>query len=177
MPIRIDERTEDDLLAIAQLNALFPLFLTRALLPQLRRAAQSGPVQVLFIGSLASDTPPPRLPMYSASKNFLKALARGLDDDEQFFGTPTGVHFTYLTVGGVHSDNSPAPIQPSLVVPTSARFAWSVVESIGCGRRVMTPYVVHAVRHWLIQMPGERAVDQNMAQMMQGQIALAAKEK
>ncbi|KAI1795279.1 NAD(P)-binding protein [Ganoderma leucocontextum] len=173
---RIDERTEEYLLGVVHSNALFALFLTRALLPQLRRAAQSGPVQVLFVGSFAGDVGPPRLPMCAASKGFLRALARGLDNDELFFGVPTGVRFAYLAVGAVHSDNHPAPMPPSLAVPTSARFAWWLVESIGCGRRRFAPYLVHAMQ-WLMQMSGDRAVDQGMAQRMQELMMEAEKGK
>ncbi|PIL26440.1 hypothetical protein GSI_12198 [Ganoderma sinense ZZ0214-1] len=174
---RIDERTEEHLLGVVHSNALFALFLTRALLPQLRRAAQSGPVQVLVVGSFAGDVGPPRLPLYAAAKGFLKALTRGLDNDELFFGTPTGVRFMYLSVGAVHSDNHPAPMQPSLGVPTSARFAWWLVESIGCGRRNVVPYLVHAVQYWLMQKSGNRVVDRGMAQKMKELMAQAAKRK
>ncbi|KAM5539656.1 hypothetical protein V8D89_006765 [Ganoderma adspersum] len=174
---RIDERTEEYLLSVVHSNALFALFLTRALLPQLRRAAQSGPVQVLFVGSFAGDICPPRLPMYAASKGFLKALTGGLANDELLLGAPTAVQFTYLSVGAVHSDNHRAPMPPSLAVPTSTRFAWWLVQSIGCGRRTAVPYFVHAVQYWLMQKSGERVVDEGMAKKIHGLMEQAAKRK
>lgn len=115
--------------------------------------------------------------MYAASKGFLEALARGLDNNELFFGAPTRVRFTYLMVGMVHSDNHAAPMALSLTVPTSAKFAWYLVESIGCGRRMTTPYLVHGIQYWLMRMSGERAVDEGMAQRMQVFMAQAAKAK
>ncbi|KAM5534142.1 hypothetical protein V8D89_012162 [Ganoderma adspersum] len=130
---RIDGRTEEYLLGVVHATALFALLLTRALLPTLRRATPSGPVEVLFVGSLASEIPPPCLPTYGAAKAFLKALARGLDNDEVLLGTTTRVRFAYLIVGVVHSAHHPTPSPLSVWVPTSPRFAWSVVESIGCG--------------------------------------------
>ena len=158
-------------------NAFFSLLLTRALLPQLRRAAQSGPVHVLFVGSVAGDIAPPRLQLYAASKGFLQALVRGLDNDEAHFGKPTGVRFTYLAVGAVHSDNHEAPILPSLTVPTSARFGRAVVESIGCGRRRIAPYYVHAMQSWSVGVMGETLVDMMSAQEMELLIKQAAKGK
>nr|VWO94143.1 3-oxoacyl-reductase [Ganoderma boninense] len=175
---RIDERPEEYLLGVVRSNAFFALFLTRALLPQLRRACHSGPVQVLLVGSFACDVGPPRLPMYAASKGFLRALARALSNDERFFGVggvPSRVQFTYLSVGAVHSANHPAPMPPSLAVPTSARFAWWLVETVGCGRRHVVPYLVHALQYGLMRMSGERAVDEGMAERMRVLMERAAK--
>ncbi|KAI1797399.1 NAD(P)-binding protein [Ganoderma leucocontextum] len=143
-----DESTEEHILSEVHMNALFSLFLTRVLLPQLRRAARAGPL------------------CRFASKGFLQSLARGLDND-----APTGLRFTYLAVGAVHSDNRPSSTPPSLTVPTSVRFAWSVVESIGYGRRRIVPYIVHAVQFC------DRAVDLIQARTMQSLIARSAKRK
>ena len=158
-------------------NSFFSLFLTRALLPQLRRTARSGPVQVLFVGSIAGDISPPRLPIYAASKGFLQSLTRGLDNDELFFDGPTGVRFSYLAVGAVHSDNHDAPIPTSVSVPTSARFARALVDTIGCGRRRVAPFWVHAAQSWSVGLIGERVADSISAQEMQVLIARAEKGK
>lgn len=174
---RIDGRTEEYLAGVVRKNAFFSLFLTRALLPQLRRCAKSGPVQVLFVGSVAGDIAPARLPLYAASKGFLQALTRGLDNDEQFFGKPTGVRFTYLAVGAVHSDNHDAPMPPSLTVPTSQRFARAVVESVGCGRRRIAPYYIHAVQSWSVGVMGHWVVDSMSAKEMESLIGQAEKGK
>ncbi|EJF56519.1 NAD(P)-binding protein, partial [Dichomitus squalens LYAD-421 SS1] len=177
---RIDGRSEDYILGVVNKNSFFSLFLTRALLPQLRRAAQSGPVQVFFVGSLAGDIAPVRLPIYAASKGFLESLARGLDNDEQFLGVddrPTGVRFGYLSVGAVHSDNHDAPMPPSLTTPTSARFARALVDAMGCGRRRVAPYWMHAVLSWLVELGPESVADAASAQEMRGLIARAEKDR
>ena len=174
---RIDGRTEEYHLGVTHATALFALFLTRTLLPTLRRATSSGPVEVLFVGSLASEIPPPCLPTYGAAKAFLKAFARALDNDEMLLGTPTRVRFAYLIVGVVHSAHHPTPSPPSIWVPTSPRFAWSLVESIGCGRRAITPYAAHAVRHWLLQVWGDRLADLATRRHVQMLAAEAAKGK
>ncbi len=155
-------------MAVVNKNAFFSLFLTRALLPQLRRAAASGPVQVLFVGSVAGDLAPAHLPLYAASKGFLQSLTRGLDNDERYFGPPTGVRFTYLAVGAVHSDNHDVPIPQSLMMPTSARFGRAVVEAVGCGRRRIAPYYIHAVELWCVGVMEQRLLDSMSAQAAKG---------
>ncbi|KAI0685984.1 NAD-P-binding protein [Cerioporus squamosus] len=148
--LRLDERTEDNVHGLVNLNALFPLFLNRALLPHLRRTAKSGPVLVHFVGSVAGDIAPPRLAVYAASKGFLESLTRGLDNDELFFDGPTGVRYTYLAVAAVHSDNHEAPIATSVTTPTTERFAKGIVARAGCGRRRVAPYWVHAIMQYFI---------------------------
>ncbi|TBU42602.1 NAD(P)-binding protein [Dichomitus squalens] len=177
---RIDGRSEDYILGVVNKNSFFSLFLTRALLPQLRRAAQSGPVQVFFVGSLAGDIAPVRLPIYAASKGFLESLARGLDNDEEFLGAddrPTGVRFGYLVVGSVHSENNETLMPPSLTTPTSARFARALVDAVGCGSRRVAPYWVHAVVAWLAELGPESVADVVSAQEMRELIAGAEKGK
>lgn len=154
-------------------NALFPLLLTRVLLPQLRRSAKHGPVLVQFVGSLASDISPPRLSIYAASKRFLEALVRGLDNDEQNFEQPTGVRFTYLAVGPVNSASMPQ--KPSLNTPTSEQFARAIIRRTGCGRRRVAPYWMHAVSTFAVGGLGERTVDYYTAQEMKTLIDVYAK--
>ena len=81
----IDNQPEQQLLGAIHWNAAFALFLTRALLSQLRATAKHGPVLVQFVGSIAADLGFPRLTMYGASKAFMRSLARGLDNDEQLW--------------------------------------------------------------------------------------------
>ena len=148
MYCRLDKRPIDYIHTAFNLNALFPTLLTRALLPHLRRTAASGPVLVQFTGSIASEIAPPRLPIYAASKGFVKALARGLDNDELFFGAPTGVRVSYLSVGSVRSENHVVPMAQSLRTPSSDTFARALVAQIGTGGRVVTPYWPHAMIKW-----------------------------
>ena len=145
---------------------MFSTLLTRVLLPHLRRAAASGPVLVQFTGSIAADIAPPRLPIYAASKGFLRSLVRGLDNDELYFGAPSGVRFSYLAVGSVHSDNHVTPMKPSLRTPTSDAFARELVARSGAARLV-TPYTMHRVILWFTQnlMP-DRKLDDFSAQEM-----------
>ncbi|PCH40817.1 NAD(P)-binding protein [Wolfiporia cocos MD-104 SS10] len=159
---RIDEQNESYVLGIAQRNAIFPLLLTRALLPKLRLSARNGPVLVAFVGSQAGDISPPRFSVYAASKSFLIALTRGLDNDERVWGAPTGIRFEYLAVGQVQSNS--LRVQASLSSPTSERFAKAVVAHLGCGWRRYAPWMPHAVMQWAMEFLGEKAVDMFTAQ-------------
>ncbi|RPD54338.1 NAD-P-binding protein [Lentinus tigrinus ALCF2SS1-7] len=174
--LKLDERTEEDVHRMVNLNALFPLFLNRALLPYLRRNAKSGPVLVNFVGSIAGDIAPPRLAVYAASKGFLESLTRGLDNDELFFDDPTGVRYTYLAVGAVNSENHEAPMAVSLSTPTSETFARGIINRAGCGRRRVAPYWVHAVMQYFLQdVLGDGMIDEAGAAEMKSLIARSKK--
>ncbi|CCM02152.1 uncharacterized protein FIBRA_04230 [Fibroporia radiculosa] len=159
---KTDGLSEEYLLDIVRRNALFPMLLTRVLLPKLRAAAKSGPVLVQFIGSQAGDISPPRLGLYAGSKSFLKALARSLDTDELVWETPSGVRFEYLLVGQVQSNSM--QISTSIGTPSSERFAKAIVARMGCGWRKYAPYMPHAVMQWSMEAMGENVVDMFTAQ-------------
>ncbi|KAI0636137.1 NAD-P-binding protein [Trametes polyzona] len=172
---KLDERPEEYIHTLMNWNIFFPLLLTRALLPQLRRSAKSGPVIVQFVGSQASDISPPRLSIYASSKRFLEALARGLDNDEHYFDGPTGVRFTYLAVGAVNSASMPQ--KPSLNTPTSDVFGRAIVARTGCGRRRVAPYWMHAVSQVVVEALGERTVDYYTAKEMKALITEFSKNQ
>ncbi|TFK91261.1 NAD-P-binding protein [Polyporus arcularius HHB13444] len=174
--LRLDERTEENVHHMINKNALFPLFLNRALLPYLRRNAQSGPVLVQFFGSLAGDIAPPRLAVYAATKGFLESLTRGLDNDELFFDGPTGVRYSYLAVGAVNSENHEAPMAVSLSTPSSETYAQCIVKRTGCGRRRVAPYAVHAMmQYFLRDVLGDGVIDKASADEMRTLIARTRK--
>ncbi|KAH9927258.1 NAD(P)-binding protein [Fomitopsis serialis] len=169
----IDSFTDTHLAGIVHQNAMFHLLLTRALLPSLRTSAKRGPVIVHFVGSVTADITPPRLVAYAASKAFVRALARGLDNDEQLWGAPSGVRFACITVGEVQSNSHKA--KASLVCPTADRFAKAVVAKIGCGRRQYTPWMPHAILNWVTGLLPEHMLDKTVAEAMQ-QTAARAKQ-
>ncbi|KAI0940582.1 hypothetical protein AcW1_003739 [Taiwanofungus camphoratus] len=161
---RIDGFSDAELVRVVHWNAIFPLLLTRALLPQLRTTARGGPVMVQFVGSVAADTAPPRFALYAAAKTFLQALARGLDTDERVWGAPTGVRFAYLSVSAVRSASTLVKARGALDAPPPERFARALVGKIGCGWRRYAPWMPHAVMQWAVGLMGERTVDQYVAE-------------
>ena len=172
---RLDERSEEYILSVFNKNALFSLFLTRALLPLLRRAAASGPVLCAFTGSIAADISPARIPVYAASKGFLHSLVRGLDNDELYLTPPSGVRFAYLVVGSVHSDNHAAPSPVGFMTPTSEAFAKSIIARTGCGRRRVAPDPIHAAVQWVVSAMGHAVTDKASAEEMRDIIRRANK--
>ncbi|EPS94306.1 NAD-binding protein [Fomitopsis schrenkii] len=162
---RIDGFSEAELLETIFWNDVFPLLLTRALLPQLRATAQRGPVLAQFVGSQAALASPVTMTTYAATKGFLATLSRGLDNDEQLWGTPTGVRFEYLSVGNVSTPGNPQDV--SLMTPSAAAFAKALVDKIGCGKRFYTPSRPHAILGSAAAVLPERTVDAIAAQMIE----------
>lgn len=161
---RIDGFSEAELLETILWNDVFPLFLTRALLPRLRVAAQHGPVLAQFVGSHAALVSPVTMAAYAATKAFLAALSRGLDNDEQYWGRSTGVRFAYISVGNVSSAGNPQDV--NVMTPSSPAFAKALVSSIGCGKRYYTPSLPHAVLGWLATVLPEKTMDTMAVGMM-----------
>ena len=141
---------------VINLNAIFPILFTRALLPQLR--ASKGPTLVAFVGSISADIPIPRFGVYAACKHFLEALARCLDADERWpAAAPLRPSFMYMAVGKVVTGTMPTV--PNLFNPTSERFAKSLVPKLGCGRRRITPYMPHAIESSIIPLLGDKIIE------------------
>ena len=151
-------------------NALFPFLLTRALLPQLRKSP--GPVEVAFVGSIAADLSLPCFSPYGATKAFLKQLAGALHNDERF-RTPSNVSFTYLGVCSVVSKIH--RIEPSLLSPTAEAFARRVVARLGCGRRVVYPYIWHAIQAWSTSVSPSWVLNQRVAVTMEEELRASKK--
>ena len=122
------------------LNLNFPLFLTRAFLPQLREGSRY--TEVVFVGSFAGDSTLPFLCLYSSSKSFLKRAACILRAEEYPFHF-YDIHFSYLNVGEVRSSGLGG--KSSLLRPSADDFAKAVVRSLGCGRCVVVPWYPHDV--------------------------------
>jgi 17beta-estradiol 17-dehydrogenase / very-long-chain 3-oxoacyl-CoA reductase len=154
--ITLDEWTEKEVMSVVNLNAIFPLRLTRVLLPQLRAA--KGPTLVIFVGSISADIAIQRFGVYGSSKNFVQSLSRCLDVDERWpFGSSSNISFMYAAVGEVVSNTM--RVKPHLFTPTSERFAKAFVARIGCGQRRITPWMPHAVQQWAMTPLGESVVE------------------
>jgi len=171
---RIDGFSKADMAGIVNRNAIFSLYLTHTLLPRLRLSAKTGPVLVQFMGSLASEICPPRFAIYGATKSFLKALARGLDNDERVWGAPTGVRFEYLVTGQVQSNSM--RLKATLDTPTSETYAKAIVGRMGCGRTKYCPYWVHAMQQWFSEVLGETTQDRYSAVAIADLIATHEKQ-
>ncbi|GBE87549.1 Very-long-chain 3-oxoacyl-CoA reductase [Sparassis crispa] len=161
---RVDSMSESSVISTIHLNAIFPLLLTRALLPRLRSSAKYGPVMVQFVGSVTADMSPAGVAVYGASKAFIRAVTRGLDNDERTWGQPSGVRFSYLSVASVVTSSNRGDVTTS--APSADQFAKALVSSIGCGYRSYAPWMVHAATLWVLGAVREGVVDNMMIKEM-----------
>jgi 17beta-estradiol 17-dehydrogenase / very-long-chain 3-oxoacyl-CoA reductase len=141
---RFDEWTEEEHLNHVRCNAIFPTLLTRAFLPSLRNTARSRPVLVAFMGSTSDETAMPRIPLYTASKAYIRQLAPSLHADERFdIHDEEAISFMHIHLGTVRSNMIVAPV--NFWRPSSETFARKLVGTFGCGRQYVVPYIGHAI--------------------------------
>ncbi|EJU03508.1 NADP-binding protein [Dacryopinax primogenitus] len=150
-PVPFDEQPYSSIESGIRLNAMFPLRLTHLLLGPMR--SLPGPTAVLFIGSIASELPPPYMEAYACSKSFLQTLARSIAFDERrLLHSRVQVHYVQTanvkTHNGVHETNS-------WDTPGAESYGRAVVRIVGCGSREVCPWWVHAVQRWVVYSMGE----------------------
>ena len=86
----------------------------------------------------------PRIPLYTASKAYIRQLAPSLHADERFeFPDDKAVSFMHVHVGPVRSNMIIAPV--NFWRPSSEAFAKKLVGTFGCGRQYVVPYIGHAI--------------------------------
>ncbi|KAL7930823.1 short chain dehydrogenase/reductase [Trichoderma chlorosporum] len=142
----LSDSSEERVTENVSVNALFPLHLTRALLPQL---AQSSPALVMNISSLA-DAGLPLLASYGSSKAFLMTLTRTINL-EMAFSDKADVECLGVRVGNVTgvSHNKEAA---SLFTPGSDTMARAALDRAGHGHVVVTGHWAHALQEAGVNM-------------------------
>lgn len=138
---------EDIVTTLLNINAQFPLLITRAFLPALRRNSQNGPVEVAFIGSIGGEVAVPFISPYAGSKALTKRVCRILHADERVW-SGSNLSFVYVNVGEVQSGT--LKVATSLVRPHSDDYAKYLVKSFGSGRKVVIPYPVHHISYAIV---------------------------
>lgn len=96
------------------------------------------------MGSTSDETAMPRIPLYTASKTYIRRLAPSLHADERF-DTPdkNAISFMLVHLGSVRSGLIVAPV--NFWRPSSEVFAKKLVGTFGCGRQYVVPYIGHAI--------------------------------
>ncbi|KAK1854832.1 short chain dehydrogenase [Colletotrichum chrysophilum] len=123
------------------LNALFPLHLTRVLLPILRR---NSPALVMNISSMA-DKEFPLLASYSASKQFLMNMTRAVGLELRLDDGDKQVEILGIRIGRV-TDVSHCKEPPSLFTPDSQTIARAALAQSGRGNGIVVGYWAHALQ-------------------------------
>ncbi|KAF9512642.1 hypothetical protein BS47DRAFT_1049519 [Hydnum rufescens UP504] len=156
----VDKQSEDDISATVRLNALFPLSLMRALLPQFR--ASRLPILVVAIGSVASTYPPPFLAAYAASKAFLAQSMHGMSVDERFLDPSADMTFHYM-----HISELSLTKDTSFRSPSPQAMARYIIAVIGCGHREVVPYIGHVPDASSLSFLGEKRADAIIERVME----------
>ncbi|KAF4511681.1 hypothetical protein G6O67_003454 [Ophiocordyceps sinensis] len=148
--VPLSECSESRVTANVSLNALFPLHLTRALLPTLGRNA---PALVLNVSSLA-DRGFPLVASYSASKQFLMNLTRAVGLEMALQGSAGEVELLGVRVGRV-TGVSRFKERPSLFIPDAQTMARATLARAGRGHGIVIGYWAHALQELCISLlPG-----------------------
>lgn len=164
-PLR--EASEARIVNNLSLNGLFPLLLTRTLLPNLMR---NSPSLVLNISSMA-DKGLPLLATYGASKSFLMTATRTLRLEMQMEGGSEkdvemlGVRIGKVTGASGHKET------PSLFIPSAQTMAKAALARAGYDNGVVEGYWGHALQKYITYIIGmlSRAVEDNMLTMIMRQ--------
>ncbi|KAI1740768.1 short chain dehydrogenase [Xylaria scruposa] len=139
--IPLTEASEERVTGNVSLNALFPLHLTRALLPTLIRHA---PSLVINISSMA-DQGFPLLVSYGASKAFLMTATRALRLEMEMEGLGNSVELLGVRLGkvtGAGGCTEPA----SIFVPTAETMAKATLARAGYANGIVAGYWGHALQ-------------------------------
>ncbi|KAI1140499.1 NAD(P)-binding protein [Hypoxylon sp. FL0543] len=155
------DKAEIKVTEIVSLNALFPLHLTRALLPNL---LQNAPALLINVGTLA-DQGLPLLASYGASKQFLMTLTGTLRLELKMAGKADDVEVLGIRVGrvtGVAGYKAP----PSLFVPDAKTFAKAALAHAGHGRGIVIGYWAHALQQLMVSLMPLWVADKIMISVM-----------
>ncbi|KAI0145236.1 short chain dehydrogenase [Xylariaceae sp. FL1272] len=140
------DSSEARITANISLNALFPIHLTRVLLPTLK---QHSPSLVINISSLA-DKGLPNLLSYGASKAAMMTATKALrleamteKDDIEFLGIRVG-----QCTGAAGLDTEKVP--ESIFCPSAQTMAKAALARAGHGNGVVLGYWGHALQQWLL---------------------------
>ncbi|OAA61364.1 short chain dehydrogenase/reductase [Cordyceps fumosorosea ARSEF 2679] len=144
--LSLGESSEARITGNVSLNALFPLHLTRALLPTLRR---NSPSLVLNVSSLA-DNGLPLLVSYCASKRFLLTMTEAVVREMKLLGRGGDVELLGIRVGKT-TNTAYFTEKPSFFTPDSQTMARAALEKAGYGHGVVVGYWAHALQHILIK--------------------------
>ncbi|KAJ2978671.1 hypothetical protein NQ176_g3687 [Zarea fungicola] len=143
--LSLGESSEARITGNVSLNALFPLHLTRALLPTLRR---NSPSLVVNVSSLA-DSGLPLLVSYSASKRFLLTMTEAVVREMKLLGRGSDVELLGVRVGKT-TNTAYFTEKPSFFTPDSQTMARASLEKAGYGHGIVVGYWTHALQHLFI---------------------------
>ncbi|KAF2420518.1 NAD(P)-binding protein [Tothia fuscella] len=147
--------------AIMDLNAKFPMLLTRALLPRL---ITNQPSPILNNSSYAGEMGMAYISIYAASKAFNTTFSASLSAELNLMGADVEVLGNLIaavkTPGNPDDETDFATLTPEVL-------AESTLARIGCGKRIVAGNAKHAFTTGLLQWLPEKVVESIMNKEMQ----------
>jgi short-subunit dehydrogenase len=137
----VEEADPDKLEGIVALNVLFPLLLTRALLPRLNDGPSGG--LVVNVGSMSGLYGSPYVSTYSSSKAFVHTFSSALASEMHLRGRR--VEVLGVVVGDVVSAGNVFSRLGAATI-SSADMARDILARVGCGRALIVGNWIHALQ-------------------------------
>lgn len=143
----------DDVSTLIGINLEFAVNLTAKLLPAFR-ARQPG--LVLNVGSFTGGLQSPYLSVYAGTKAYIESWSRSLACEMKADGED--IEVLGLIVGEVQASfDREKPT--SFTRCSSRRLAHDALNKVGCGRRIVTPYVGHELAGVVVKLMPEWLAD------------------
>ena len=135
-----DQTSPAEIDALCKLNILFPMKLTRAIIP--RFLAQSAPTLVLNCGS-QSAIGQAYVSAYSSTKGAVHTWTRSLAAEQRAEGT--NVDVTEVIVGATYTQqfHEDPNFKPGLFMPTAETMAKAILDRVGNGHVQVVAYFWH----------------------------------
>ena len=137
----LSELSLEEIDSVLRLNILFVTYLTRIILPSLKRQARS---LIINIGSYTGIYPPGTLSVYASSKSFQHTLSETLRREAS-----PGMRVELHLAGSVVSSSNRAA--QSFMRPTSDMFVKAVCDHVGAAN-IIAPYWPHAILIWIFSI-------------------------
>jgi 17beta-estradiol 17-dehydrogenase / very-long-chain 3-oxoacyl-CoA reductase len=166
-----EDTTPAEIEAVFSVNVLFPLQLTRALLPRLQTTP--NPTLVVTVGSQA-HVGQPYIAAYSATKGALHAWTRALAAEQRAAGTQVDV--TELVVGATYTQafEGDSNFRPGLFMPTPDVVARAALARVGRGHRSVYAYFWHRVQTFCLDLLPTSVADGLVANILKPSVKAKA---
>ena len=162
-----EETTPKEIRAVFSLNVLFPLELTRALLPRFQQ--QQKPTLVMACGS-QSHGGCPYLAAYSATKGAVHAWTRALAAEQH--AASSQVDVLEVVVGPTYTQQffEDSNFAPGLFMPTADVMARAILARIGHGHVSVDAYFWHRVQGGVMSFIPNSVADSIIATVLKPSI-------
>ncbi|KAK6532711.1 hypothetical protein TWF281_006889 [Arthrobotrys megalospora] len=151
------ERTEEEIDRVFSINGRFMTQLIRVLLPRM-----TEPGVIINVGS-ASAYGLPWVQLYSAAKGYLNSLSIALN--AEMYATGRDIEVMAVTPGSV-AGTPGFKYAAGPFLPDTKMVAKSILDRIGSGQTVVSPYWVQGLQEGLFSFPGPQMYKKMVANVM-----------